>query len=267
MMERINSQANPKIRNVVKLLEKASERRAQQLIVIEGAREISLALQNGFRVEQLFVCPEAGGWQSFDGFPLQKENIKQIYELSNEAFAKIAYRETTGGVVALAEPIYPKLNELTTKPNPLILVLESVEKPGNLGAILRTADAAAVDAVVVCDPQTDIYNPNAIRSSLGCVFSNKVLVCRSLEAIEWFKQQQISTYAAALVSDAKVYHQFDYTKASAIVMGTEANGLSDIWLQNADYKIIIPMLGMHDSLNVSTAAAVLTFEAVRQRTV
>jgi TrmH family RNA methyltransferase len=142
--------------------------------------------------------------------------------------------------------------------------LEAVEKPGNLGAILRTADAASVDAVIICDPLTDIYNPNAIRSSIGCVFTNQIVSTSSDKAIEWLKNNNIRAYAAALTA-RKNYHETDLTGSTAIVMGTEANGLTQKWLNQTDVQIIIPMCGDIDSLNVSTSTAILIFEAMRQR--
>jgi len=186
-------------------------------------------------------------------------------EVGKAAFARIAYREGSDGLIALAVPRNLKLNELKLSSNPLILVLESVEKPGNLGAIMRTADAAGIDAVIVCDPLTDIYNPNAIRSGVGCIFTRQVVLSTSKEAIEWLKRKKIKIYAAALTNKALIYHQMNFCGPTAIVMGTEATGLSNDWLDNSDNQIIIPMKGIADSMNVSTSAAVLVFEALRQR--
>ena len=162
------------------------------------------------------------------------------------------------------KPKQHSLVDLSIKNNPFIIILEAVEKPGNLGAILRTADAAQVDAVIVCDPQTDVYNPNAIRSSVGCIFTVPVAVCSSTEALAWLKQQGITSYAAELQA-SEWYQDVNYTTPSAIVMGTEADGLTDFWLNNADKRIKIPMRGKIDSLNVSVSTAVITFEAMRQR--
>ena len=147
---------------------------------------------------------------------------------------------------------------------PLILVLEAVEKPGNLGAVLRTADAAKVDAVIICDPLSDLYNPNTIRSSIGCIFTNQVVSCNSSEAIAWLREMNIPTYAAELTA-TDFYHETDLSGPIALIMGTEATGLSRLWLDGAEHRIKIPMLGRIDSLNVSISAAVLVFEAMRQR--
>lgn len=264
MDEIISSTANPRIRNVVKLIDKASERREQNLFVIEGFRETAMALRNNFDIHQLFICAEAGGEQAYNDLPVQKQNIAQLIRVSKEVFSKIAYRESTGGLVALARPIFTKPEALTLPHNPLLLILEAVEKPGNLGAILRTADAANVDAVIVCDTRCDIYNPNVVRSSLGCIFSKPVATCTTEQAQQFLATNNITAYAAALTDRAKSYHLFDFTKPSAIVLGTEADGLSDAWLHTTQ-QIIIPMLGLHDSLNVSIAAAVLAYEARRQR--
>jgi TrmH family RNA methyltransferase len=146
----------------------------------------------------------------------------------------------------------------------LVLILEGVEKPGNLGAVLRTADAAAVDAVIICDPQTDFYNPNVIRSSVGCIFTNQLAAASSEETIEWLRKNNIAIFCTYLKA-SKSYHLTDFTQPSAIVMGTEATGLSDVWVKNSTANIIIPMLGKIDSMNVSNAAAVVVYEAMRQR--
>ena len=156
------------------------------------------------------------------------------------------------------------LSGLKLRENPLILVLESVEKPGNLGAVLRTADAADADAVIICDPLTDLYNPNLIRASLGAIFTRQVAAATSGEAIKWLKDNNIKIYTAQL-QDSSWYYDTDMTCGTAIVMGTESTGLSDVWRMAADAHVKIPMLGSLDSLNVSVSAAILAFEAVRQR--
>ncbi len=184
--------------------------------------------------------------------------------MAPNVFEKVAYRENTEGVIAVARPKFHSFDSLKLQKNPLLIILESVEKPGNLGAVLRTAEAAAVDAVIVCDPLTDIYNPNVIRSSLGCVFSVPIVVCRNQDAIQYLKEKNIRTYAAELKA-SKRYDLTDFTQPAAIVLGTEATGLTDEWISAADEKIIIPMLGSHDSLNVSASAAIIVFEALRQR--
>lgn len=179
-------------------------------------------------------------------------------------FNKIAYRESTGGIIALAEQKQHQLSDLILGKNPLLLILEGVEKPGNLGAMLRTADAAAVEAVIICDERVDFYNPNVIRSSVGCVFTNQIAASPSDKTIHWLKQNNIQILCTYLKAST-IYTEVDFTKPSAIVMGTESLGLSEQWIENSTRNLIIPMQGKIDSMNVSTAAAVVIFEASRQR--
>lgn len=261
-MEKITSLQNPKIKNIAKLA-KAKERREQNLFVIEGARELSLALSAGYTVKSVFLCPELF---SKTDYPDVLHSIPQelIAEVSQAVFEKVAYREGSDGLVVLAEPKQHTLQDLKLSENPFIIVLEAVEKPGNLGAILRTADAAQADAVIICDPATDLYNPNAIRSSVGCIFTVPTAVCTSQEALAYLQAKGVQTFAAELQA-SQWYQDTDFTRPSAIVMGTEADGLTDFWLDKADARIKIPMRGKIDSLNVSVSTAVLTFEAMRQR--
>lgn len=261
-MEKITSLQNIRIKNIVKL-SKAKERKAQNLFILEGARELTLALSSDYKPDSVFVCPELFAKTDYPQV-LHSINESLIYEVSQQVFEKVAYREGSDGLIALIKPKQHSLDDLAIKSNPFVIILEAVEKPGNLGAILRTADAAQVDAVIVCDPQTDVYNPNAIRSSVGCMFTVPVAVCSSSEALLWLKQQGITSYAAELQA-SEWYQDVDYTAPSAIVMGTEADGLTDFWLDNADKRIKIPMRGKIDSLNVSVSTAVITFEAMRQR--
>ena len=252
----ITSKTNPRIKNIVKL-QKASERREQNLIIIEGQREIERAQKCGFEIDQLYVCP------TILREPLSiHANFTE--EVSEEVFDKIAYREGSDGLLALARPKYKSLSEYKPKKDALIIVLETVEKPGNLGAVMRTADAAGVDAVIVADPGTDLYNPNAIRASIGCIFSVPVYACSTEECIQWLKSNNITIYCTYLKASID-YLDADFRKASAIVMGTEATGISDAWVEAADQNIIIPMNGIADSLNVSVTTAIVTFEAIRQR--
>ena len=263
MIDKIISLQNPRIKNIVRL-SKARERREQNLMIVEGFREISMAFHSGFEIKELYFTRETNLHDEALGLldKLPKSTI--VIEVSKAVFEKIAYRENSDGLLALAVPKYLSPNDLKLSSNPLILVLESVEKPGNLGAILRTADAAALDAIIVCDPQTDIYNPNVIRSSLGCIFSQQVATCTTNEAIIYLKKKGIKSFAASLTA-SQYYHETDLKGPSAIVMGTEADGLTDTWLKDADSQIKIPMKGKVDSLNVSTSAAILVFEAQRQR--
>lgn len=253
----ITSKTNPKIKNVVKL-QKSSERREQNRIIIEGRREIERALACGFVIDTLFVCNELGAQSSEI-----KANV--IEEVSLEVFEKIAYREGSDGLLAVAIPRYSDLkNFIKPKKNPLIIVLETVEKPGNLGAVMRTADAAGVDAVIIADPRTDLFNPNAIRASIGTIFSVPLFACSSEECIKWLKENDITIYCTYLKASID-YLDADFKKGSAIVMGTEATGISDTWVEAADQNLIIPMNGIADSLNVSVTTAIVVFEAIRQR--
>jgi TrmH family RNA methyltransferase len=254
--ETITSLQNAKIKNIVLLCEKSRERNKQMLFPVEGIREINMAVAEGYGIDSLFVCPDFG---EDAGFP-----ANHVYNVNRKVFDKIAYRENSDGCLALMKMKSNSLNDITVSGNPFIIVIESVEKPGNLGAIFRTADAANVDALIVCDPKCDIYNPNVIRSSLGCVFVVKTVTCSSENAFEWLKKNNVTIYAAELEASQWYYNE-DYTGKSAIVMGAESTGLSDFWLNNADKRIKIPMNGKVDSLNVSVSTAIITFEALRQR--
>ena len=254
----ITSVQNARIKHVVALQQKSSLRREEGLFVVEGQREIEHCIACGYEIVEMFSRSEE--W----GAPHTTVVTPQVYE-------KMAYRGSTEGIIAVAKCKDHSLSSLLTPhsphldtPNPLIVVLESVEKPGNLGAILRTAEAAGVDAVIVCDPLTDIYNPNLIRASIGGVFSVPVAVCDSKECIAFLKERGIRILTAQL-QDSYEYYDYDMRRATAIVMGTESTGLTDQWREAADAHIRIPMLGRLDSLNVSVSAAILMYEAVRQR--
>lgn len=261
-MEKITSPQNPTVKRIAQL-SKSKGRREQGLFVMEGARELSLAKNAGYEVESVFVCQEIFANSEYPRV-LNGLSERIVTEITPVIFEKMAYREHSDGIIALMRPKKHDLSSLPLPENPFIIVLEAVEKPGNLGAILRTADAAKVDAVIVCDPNTDIYNPNVIRSSIGCLFTVPVGVCSSKEAYEWLQSKQVTTYAAELTA-AKWYHEVDFKGPSAIIMGTEADGLTSFWLDTADTRIKIPMRGAIDSLNVSVSTAILTFEAMRQR--
>ena len=257
----ITSLQNQRIKNVAKLIVDSRERRRQNLFVVEGVRELSLAIAGGYVIKELFVCEE---FVCEETSTLIHERKIPFETVNVECFRKMAYREKSDGIIAVTEIRYLSLENIRLSDHPFVIVLEAVEKPGNLGAILRTADAAGVDAVIVCDPQTDIYNPNTIRSSIGCAFTQQAVACTSQEALQWLKENGIHVMAAEL-NASKWYHETDFTQPSAIVMGTEANGLSGFWLTNADSRIKIPMRGYIDSLNVSVSTAIITFEAMRQR--
>jgi len=264
MSQIISSIHNPVIKNLLLLEEKPRARKEQNLMVIEGVREISMAVTSGFLIHTLFFCREILHPEFFKNLPPGISPGTVILEVTPGIFNRIAYRNDQGGVLALAHPKKTTLSELPLAPNPLLLVLETVEKPGNLGAILRTSDAALVDAVIICDPQTDIYNPNVIRSSIGSVFTLPVITASSEETIEFLHSKNIRIYATSLHA-AQPYHKTNMCQPLAIIMGSEAYGLSNRWLDEADALIKIPMRGKMDSMNVSTSAAVVIFEALRQR--
>ena len=346
MAELLTSAQNPKFKRLVALREKSRLRRDEGVFVVEGRRELEHCVEAGFEVETVFVCREiagcsgaapegrntrgsvAGGPSRRDGGVSPKDELPkglqpcsgQVFEVTKELYAKVAYREGTEGVMAIVKSREWTLADLdvmlTSRGNagenagenavkrnslidnelpknasaksrgdfqenadnqrvplhqsqgaqgaPLIMVLEGVEKPGNLGAVLRSADAAGADAVIVCDPLTDLWNPNLIRASIGAVFTVPTVCCSSAEAIAWLKARGIRILTAQL-QDSSVYYDADMTGPTAIVMGTEATGLTDPWRQAADAHVLIPMLGRLDSLNVSVSAAILLYEAVRQR--
>ena len=258
--QKITSAQNPKIKLLQTLQKKSAERRAQGLFVVEGVRELEHCLEAGYQLHAVFHCPDL-----LQQLPAGvKAQQCACYEVTADLYAKIAYRATTEGIVAEVRERPLALEDLTLSEHPLIVVLESVEKPGNLGAVLRSADAAHADAVVVCDPLTDLYNPNLIRSSIGALFTVPCVACTSEACIRFLKEHGIRILTAQL-QDSHLYYDTDMRQGTAIVMGTESTGLTDCWRKAADAHIRIPMLGRLDSLNVSVSAAILLFEAVRQR--
>ena len=275
--ESITSAQNPKIKNLLLLQEKSKARREQGLFVVEGRRELEHCLEAGYKVRTLFFCPDLAGEGALPGafarigsrsdaegsVPSPAPN-PLIIEIPEALYKKVAYRESTEGIIAEVECRERRLEDLALTEHPLIMVLESVEKPGNLGAVLRSADAARADAVIVCDPLTDLYNPNLIRASLGGIFTVPTVAATSEETIAWLQAHGIRILTAQL-QDSSWYYDVDMTVGTALVMGTESTGLTDQWRRAADAHIRIPMLGRLDSLNVSVSAAILLFEAVRQR--
>ena len=261
-IENITSAQNPKVRTLLELQEKSKARRKTGLFVVEGRRELLHCIEAGYEPHTVFVCTEI----------LKEKELKEIagkcdcnfIDLPQHLYDKVAYRGGTEGVIAELHCKEMTLESLKLKESPLVVVLEAVEKPGNLGAVLRSADASGVDAVIVCDPLTDMYNPNLIRSSIGAIFTVPTATATSDETIAWLKAKGIKIYTAQL-QDSEWYYDTDMKGGTAIVMGTEATGLTDAWRKAADAHIKIPMLGRLDSLNVSVSAAILMFEAVRQR--
>ena len=258
MNQVLTSVQNPRVKQVVALQQKSAERRRCGLFVVEGRRELGHCLAAGYEVTEVYVCRDI--LTDADALLGSLQGVA-TYEVTPYVYDKLAYRGGTEGVVALVKSRPMGLDDLRLGERPLLMVLESVEKPGNLGAVLRSADAAAV---VVCDPLTDLYNPNLIRSSIGAVFSVPTVACSSEDCIAFLKARGIRILTAQL-QDSELYYDTDMCRATALVMGTEATGLTDVWRRAADAHIRIPMLGRLDSLNVSVSAAILLFEAVRQR--
>ncbi len=262
MNKQITSTQNPHIKQLVLLKDKSRERKKKRLFLIEGEREITLALQGGYDLDTVLFNPEIITNTQITDLVTQDVNL---IEVSKDVYQKLAHRESTEGIIAVAKCKTHTLDAITWKlDNPLILIAEAPEKPGNIGALLRTADAANIDAVIIANPKSDLYNPNIIRSGVGCVFTNQIATGTSTEIIDFLKSKNISIYCAALQA-ATNYTTQNFTKPTAIVVGTEATGLSDIWLENSTQNIIIPMQGAIDSMNVSVAAGILIFEAKRQR--
>lgn len=263
-VKHISSTQNPLIKRVVLLYDKSKERRKTGLFIVEGKRELELALQGGYKIETLLYNEKL----------LSPSEVESVYKIntsgtiisvSQEVYDKIAYRNTTEGLIAIATAKPHNLEQLKFKSkNPLVLVAEAPEKPGNIGALLRTADAANLDAVIIANPKTDLYNPNIIRSSIGCVFTRNIALASTSNIISFLDDKNFRICCAAL-SASKPYTKVDYTEATAIVVGTENNGLSEEWLKKSKQNIIIPMEGEIDSMNVSVSAAILIFEAKRQR--
>lgn len=254
----ISSTQNPRIKRLMSLQQRSQQRRNEQRIVVEGARELQHCIEAGFTIESVFYCPTL-----FDIDILQGSNYETV-EVTPQVYDKIAYRGSTEGVIAIVEPHYLTLDDLELGDAPLIVVLEGVEKPGNIGAVLRSADAARATAVVVCDPLTDLYNPNLIRSSIGAIFTVPCVACSSEECIKFLRQNNIKILTAQL-QDSELYYHTPMRGPTAIVLGTESTGLTQMWREAATAHIRIPMRGALDSLNVSVSAAILLFEAVRQR--
>lgn len=255
----ITSTQNAKVKHVVALQQKSALRRKEGLFVVEGRRELMHCLEAGYEVVETFVLDEL----NLDGLGKQ-DRLGITYRVSPQVYEKMAYRGSTEGMMAVVREKQLSLDDLQLGSAPLIMVLERVEKPGNLGAVLRSADAAKADAVMICDPLTDLYNPNLIRSSIGAIFSVPCVACSSEACIAFLKAHGIQILTAQL-QDSRLYYDTDMLGGTAIVMGTESTGLTDVWRQAADAHIRIPMLGQLDSLNVSVSAAILLFEAVRQR--
>lgn len=261
MSKHISSLQNPTIKRLLQLQEKSRTRKKEGGFIIEGKREIQLALAGGFGITEVYFNEDL--ITEKEVLTVIPSEELSVTSLTAEVYQKIAYRASTEGMIAFAKAQYKALNNLSLPENPLILIAEAPEKPGNIGALLRTADAAAVDAVIIANPRTDVFNPNVIRSSVGCVFTTQIATGTSEEVITFLQSQKITIYSAIL-QDAVPYDSQDYIKSTAIVVGTEATGLTEAW-RKVGTNIKIPMRGAIDSMNVSVAVGILVFEAVRQR--
>ena len=252
----ITSVSNPHIKKVLQLRERKA-RYECGLTIIEGVREVSCALAAGLKPQELFVCPEFFHDRGEAGLVGKIGKSATVFEVSKKVFEKISYGERHEGVLAVGQPQAVALHGLKLSSVPFVVIVESVEKPGNLGAILRTCDAAGVEALILCDPATDLYNPNIIRSSLGTIFSVPT-VTASLEETKQFLNTNKIKICAAAPQAVQVYTGADLRGALAIVLGSEQKGLTDFWLKNSSLQVKIPMRGKADSLNVSNTAAILT---------
>jgi TrmH family RNA methyltransferase len=260
-LKKITSLQNQYLKSLIQLQEKAKSRKQSGTFLIEGKREIELAIKGNYELETILFLPEL---ISENELKKLVKNKFELIEIIKEVYQKLAYRDTTEGIIAIAKTKSLQLQDLKLPKNPLILIMESIEKPGNIGAILRTCDAAKVDAVILANPKTDLYNPNIVRSSVGCLFTNQIASGTTDEVIAFLKQNNINIYGATL-QNSNSYHEINYTTPTALIVGTEATGLTQAWRDNATQNIIIPMQGEIDSMNVSVASAILIFEAKRQR--
>lgn len=270
-VEKITSLQNPRVKQLVKLRDRRPRDEAG-VFLVEGFREIRRALEKRVALRELYYAPE---WFLGENEPALLREAEaagaQLFELTRDAFAKVAYRERPDGLLALAPQWRTQLDDLKlgggagALRDPFLLVVEAIEKPGNLGTILRSADAAGCDAVIVCDPVTDIFNPNVVRASTGVLFSVPLVVSESAAVLTWLRARNVRTVATTPAAPT-IYSAADLRGPLAVVMGSEQYGLSDFWLKHADLPVRIPMAGQADSLNVAMATIITLFEAVRQRT-
>jgi TrmH family RNA methyltransferase len=255
----IISLQNPKVKYIVKLREDKRQRQRDGVILVEGYDELTLALGSGLQPQSLLTAPE------LVSRPIDIPNA-EITTVSRAVFEKMSYRDNPDGWLGIFPTPKSSLDDLNLSASPLVIVAESVEKPGNLGAILRTADAAHVDAVIVCDPRVDLWNPNVIRASRGAVFAVPTVEVESSTALAWLRLRKMRILAATPSAEV-LYTDVNLSEPIAIAVGTEDEGLTDFWMKNADVKVKIPMLGKVNSLNVSIATALITYESVRQRNI
>jgi TrmH family RNA methyltransferase len=264
MIKQISSLQNPLIKELFQIKEKSRARKKTGRFLIEGKREITLAIKGNYEMETILFDPSIISLEIIE--EILDPRAIEIIEVTSEVYKKLTYRSTTEGIIAVTKTKKLTLLDINLSSNsPLILVAEATEKPGNIGALLRTADAANVDAFLIANPKSDIYNPNIIRASVGCIFTNQIAIGTTKEIIQFLKKNKANIFCASLVDNAENYSKQDYTNATAFVFGTEAVGLSQEWLENSYKNVIIPMQGEIDSMNVSVSAGILIFEAKRQR--
>ena len=273
MKPQINSLTNPKIK-WVKSLHKNSARRSEAVFVVEGAKEIASALSAGYEPHSFFICPEIykqelpaenNSSESIDSTDFEGIDVAEgFYSVSKPVYQKITYRSGTDGLLAVFVAKQKTLIDLNFADNPFFIIVEAVEKPGNLGAIIRTADGVGADGVIICNEKTDLFNPNVIRSSVGTLFSTQVVAASNEDVYDFLQNHEITPFGAIISDHSKAYFWADFTRPTAVILGTEHDGLSEFWIQRA-VPLVIPMLGNNDSLNVSAATAVLSYEVLRQR--
>lgn len=260
----ITSNSNTRIKDLVRLRTR-SHRRRMGLLLIEGYRELKRALDAGIKPRAVYFCEDYYlGENEPDLIRRAGDLGAELFSLSKDPFKKISYRDRPDGLIAVADQVGLSLEELKLSDPPLLVVAEAIEKPGNLGTILRSADAVGADGVIVCDPTTDINNPNVVRASTGTLFTVPVVEAEGAETLAWLKARGIRILAATPHTDT-LYTDVDLCLPCAIAVGTEQYGLSEAWMEQADIRVRIPMAGVADSLNVATATTVLMFEAARQR--
>ncbi|MEW6092877.1 MAG: RNA methyltransferase [Chloroflexota bacterium] len=257
-MPELASLQNPRVKYIVKLREDRRQRQRDGLTLVEGRYELELALASGLQPREIYFCEELAS-----GRPAAVLDRNPV-TVTRAVFEKMSQRENPDGWLAVFPIPHRTLESLRLSSHPLLILTESVEKPGNLGAILRTADAAGVDGLLVCDPRVDLYNPNIVRASRGTLFTVPAVEASNSEALAWLRENRIQVLAAAPQADM-VYTEADFRQPVCIAVGTEDEGLTDFWLENADLKVRIPMAGKVNSLNVSTSTAIILYEVVRQR--
>lgn len=253
----ITSTTNPKIK-WLKSLHSNSTRRKEGVFLVEGAKEIAMAIDGNYQPHSFFICPEIAGDISSD------VDHEHVFTISKDCYEKVSYRSGSDGVLAVFHANTMTVDDLNFADTPFFIIVEAIEKPGNLGAIIRTADGCGAAGVIVCHPKTDVFNPNVIRASVGTLFTTQVAVDTTENVIDFLAKHEIQAYGALLSPDSVPYTEANLSQPAAIVLGAEHDGLSDLW-QKSSKPMQIPMLGQNDSLNVSVAAAVLSYEALRQR--